>query len=420
MRFKRIFVLAINGLLAVAIVAFILNYIDSSAKSAPPATPTRIVLPNQPQLTETRRTQTAVSVPSLTFQSTSAPPTSTPTPAPIKTVHLAWFYKPPNSNDLPTLARYFEVFILTRLDEPARDSLRALGVRQPFLQYLRFDAIHDPGDCTKQPYRNQAALNPGDYCALTRDHPDWFLRDTRGSIIAGKNDGARYVFMDPGNAGWRAFWVQRAKQTQEQYAWDGIFLDNVEATRSKLERNGFTPARYPEDTAYQSAVDGFLAYISSNLRSRAKPLYANIIALENSPIWFQYLQYLDGVMEEAFAVDYGGEYFQVDEWEDALSRVEQAQTLGKDVILVAQGARADLPREQFAFASYLLVNFGRAAFRYADSQAYEDIWLYANYDVDLGVPLGPRHRSGNAWQRDFAKGSVIVDPAAHTATISTR
>ena len=98
---------------------------------------------------------------------------------------------------------------------------------------------------------------------------------------------------------------------------------------------------------------------------------------------------------------------------------EQTQSKGKYIILVAPGDKTNTSRQNFAFASYLLISNGKAAFRYADDDLYREVWLYNNYNVDLGLPTGPRYQTGTAWRRDFTKGYVIVDPVNRTATIST-
>src|SRR5262245_17107997 len=87
-------------------------------------------------------------------------------------VRLAWFYKPPKNKDLVPLVQNFDDFILTKADEPVRDELRKRGVKAPFLQYLRFDAIEDPGSCTRSPHRNQAAYREGDFCRISSENPN--------------------------------------------------------------------------------------------------------------------------------------------------------------------------------------------------------------------------------------------------------
>lgn len=346
-----------------------------------------------------------------------------PTPATVfappffdKTVQIAWFYKAPTDGDLAVLAAYFDVFVLTHKDETARDTLRAMGVTAPFLQYFSFDAIRDPGTCTGEPYGNQVAYEVGDFCALREQHPDWFLLDANGQPLV-YND---YYLMDPGNLGWRAFFLERVKQIQDRWGWNGVFLDNVEASLYKRQARGL-PAIYPDVASYQEAIAGFVEYLyTSYFQPQRRPLFANVIAIqEYENTYFRYLQYLDGAMEEGFAVDFDDGYLPVEDWEEQMNRFTVTQQLGKRVILVSNGTKADTQRQLFAFASYLLIADGRASFRYANNQSYEEAWAYSDYLLDLGEPLGPRYYDNGVWQRDFAKGSVSVDPQAHTAAITT-
>lgn len=332
-------------------------------------------------------------------------------------IQLAWFYKPPADGNLNTIADHFDVFILTKNDEKVRDSLNSLGVTTPFLQYLRFDAIQDRGSCSKRPAGNQVAYEEGDFCWIDSRYPDWFLLDTAGRRIA-KED---YYFMDPGSQGWRDFWLQRASLSQEMWGWDGVFLDNVEASLAKRESLGPLPAAYPDDVSYQQASESFLQYLYlTYFKPQGRPLYANIVALREPEVWLRYMQYLDGAMLEAFAVGWNEDYLSPEEWEEQMVMVEKTQSLGKSVILVAQGEQDDLQREQFALASYLLVNNGLASFRYAHYRDYNKTWLYDNYWLDLGKPLAPRYQQGKVWKRDFANGVVTVDPAGHTSSIEMK
>ena len=71
-----------------------------------------------------------------------------------------------------------------------------------------------------------------------------------------------------------------------------------------------------------------------------------------------------------------------------LALAENTQSQGKFIILVAQGDEGDTNRQKFAFASYLLDENGKAAFRYCNEDVYNQVWLYANTDnVQLGAPL---------------------------------
>ncbi len=406
---KRIVVICAALLLVVASALFIFFLVED-AQVAPQAVITATPFMQPPAV---------LSQPTpLLAQPTAVPKTALPLAQPVR---LVWFYRPPKNGDLASLAKYFDVYILTHLDEPVRDSLRAQN-KGPFLLYLRADAIQDPGGCNIEPYQNQVAYKVGDFCEIERKHPDWFLRDANGSMISriDPDDDTRYVRMDPGNPEWRAFFLERA-QSLESLGWDGVFLDGVEASRAKFARRGAMPAKYPDDLQYQAAMQGFLEYLSVNyFRPKHRLLFANISEMGDNAIWFRYLASLDGAMQESFAVDWLDGYLSVTDWEAMAALIDKTQQLDKHVILVAQGKQADTRRELFAFASYLLVNSGRASFRYASSNAYSSLWLYPSYDIDLGAPLGPRYRVSNGWRRDFENGSVTIDLVSHSAEITLR
>jgi hypothetical protein len=94
--------------------------------------------------------------------------------------------------------------------------------------------------------------------------------------------------------------------------------------------------------------------------------------------------------------------------------------MGKSIILVSQGTRDDTTLQRFAFASYLLINQGNAFFRYANSSKYREVWLYEDYGIDLGVPLGARYLDGQVWRRVFSNGTVMVNPETHEVEINVK
>ena len=336
---------------------------------------------------------------------------------PQEVVRLAWFYKPPKNTDLTALVRNFDVFILTRADEPVRDQLKQIGVKAPFLQYLRFDAIEDPRSCNETPHRNQAAHKPGDFCRISAENPHWFMKDNRGQRISSDN----YYFMNPMHPGWRNFFLERARDGQEVMGWDGVFLDNVEGSLIKRHKHRAVPAAFPVEKDYVAAIEDCLKYMYEEyFHPQGRPLWGNVISVKNPEVWFKYLKYMDGVMMESFAVDWQKGYRDPQEWQQHLAIAERVQALGKHIILVAQGGRWDLNRQKFAYASYLLVASGNASFRYTLSNQYVESWLYDNYKYRLGAPRGPRYYQAGLWRRNFTNALVSVNPRNHEAAITFR
>lgn len=342
------------------------------------------------------------------------------TPLPeFKPLQFAWFYKPPGKNaDLGAVAANFSILILTRNDELERSNLRDMGYTGPILQYLRFEAIMDPSGCATKPFQNQAAHLEGDYCQLAQQHPDWFLKDINGRNI--RYDQSQYVFMDPGNPQWQAYYLDKVKGFQSDPGWSGLFLDNVDGSLGRFEDMHTLLANYADDAEYQQVIISFLKSLYINyFAPSGKSLFANIPYLKDANAWFAYLQYLDGAMLESFAADWDRGYLSEQDWLAQLDLVEKTQALGKRVILVTQGSATDHQRMQYGLASFLLVNQGLAYFRYSNDEAYNELWWYPQFEIDLGQPLGPRYAEDGLWRRDFEKGYVRVNPTQHSSEIIT-
>jgi hypothetical protein len=340
---------------------------------------------------------------------------------PNTTVNLAYFYKPPSNSDAATLTSYFSNVVLTGGDESFRDQLIANGFASSIPQYYRSEGIQDPGSCTGNPANNQIAYKAGDFCDISKNHPDWFLLDTNGNRMR-TSPTSSYWRMDPGNAGWRSFFVSRLLEINQQNGWSGVFLDNLEASLGEIKRDGLLPAKYQDDASYQAAVKGFIQYLYTNYaQAYNRPMVANIISRSTEAQWFNYTPYLTGAMQERWAVPWSSTsgFLSESKWNADMALAEKTQAQGRYIMLIAQGAKTDTARQNFAFASYLLISNGKASFRYTDSSIYKEVWLYDNYKVQLGSPLGARYQSGTAWRRDFTNGYVIVDPVQNTATIST-
>ena len=335
----------------------------------------------------------------------------------IDPIKLAWFYKPPTNNDLGHLAANYQLFILTKLDEEVRDQLiQHHGVTEPVLRYVRFDAIMDPGSCLDQPYRNQVADEIGDFCRISAQHPDWFLLDEEGQRI--RNDDGDFYLMDPGNQGWREFWLQRVLKNQAALGWEGLFLDNVEAGFSKRNRSNRLPARYESEEEYQLAIRDFLKMIYEKYSHPTQsPLFANVLSEDVPDGLLSYLPYLDGVMLEGFAVDWHSGYRTTEEWENQLEVIETVLQTNTHVLMVAKGDEVDDDRQRFAFASYLLVTNGNSSFRYVLTDRTDEEIYFDNYDYDLGQPLGLRIWDDGYWIRNFQNGVVRVDSEKHEAEI---
>lgn len=369
-----------------------------------------------PSLTQIPTTPTVIS------PTASLTGSSLPIDIKSKSVNFAWFtYLPKKATDILLIAKWFDLFILIQGDEDNRDLVKSMGVTGPILQYLEFETIQDPGSCTAEPEINQVTYLPGDFCQISKQHPDWFLLNNKGQRIRIADDDNSWYLMDPGNPGWRAYFLERVKQFQSDPNWDGVFLDNVPVTLAFREDEGNIPASYPDDASYQTAIRGFLKFLHDEyFQPNSKLLFANLVSRRDDSGWVGHLENIDGAMYEGWALDWPDGYRPADVWEEQLQVAEQTQQAGKYIILVSLGTKQDAALQQFAFASYLLINQGHAAFRYSNSSSYNEIWLYDDYSLDLGDPLGDRYKVESEWRRDFTNGSVTVNPITHKVEITVK
>ena len=121
------------------------------------------------------------------------------------------------------------------------------------------------------------------------------------------------------------------REMQVQFGWDGVFIDNVEASLSKLHSQGIYPANYPNDLSYQNAIYNFLAYLRLNyFSSPGYPVFANVVSKKDDTVWLHYLQQLDGAMIEAFAVGWSSDYRTAEDWESQMELIEEGALAGKN------------------------------------------------------------------------------------------
>ena len=351
----------------------------------------------------------------------SPPPILVPTqdgPANSST-KLAWFTSlPKNRHDILTVANWFDLFILIQGDEANREMVRQFDMGGPILQYLDFESIQDPGSCFAEPKLNQVAFLVNDFCSISENHPDWFLLNDKGERITQMDNGNLWYLMDPGNIEWQGFFLDRIKTFQADPNWDGVFFDNVPLSLAFLEDGNNVPTKYSTDEKYQSAVQSFLEFLHKEyFQTNNKLMFANLVSRRGDINWVDQLNFIDGAMLEGWAIDWPDGYRSPDEWEEHMKIAELTQQQGKVIILVSLGNQSDFDLQRFAFASYLLINDGKAVFRFANSDKYREIWIYDNYSFDLGEPLNYRYLTNTGWKRDFKNGSVVVDPESHHVEI---
>jgi hypothetical protein len=379
--------------------------------------------------------------------------TATPTPTPVAVppatspVNVAWFYRPPtDGTGVQTMAAAYASAILTHGDEAYRDQLRAAGLRGPILQYLmangasgppRVDgpgALRNSQDLCSRSLEISYLLNTvtgiaGDFCTALHPLEENFVHNSAGERLYAtlswrESTGTKtaYIYaMNPAASGWRAHLAQHARESLQSFGFDGLFIDNLDTSLTRLQQQEAnstgTVQEFATAASFRSAAGGLLAALRGQVGNGT--IWANTVGAYEMPSDEDgYLPYLDGVMREYFVDLWNGSYASPAVWEAQLQQAEKLSSQGKAFLGVAQGSPTDMTRMRFGVASYLLVADARAFIRYADANAYHQAWLYNEYQARLGSPTTVRYQAGGLWRRDFACGSVTVDPASHASTIA--
>jgi hypothetical protein len=401
--------------------------------AAPPsATPGPALSPPMPP--------TPIPSPTATPSPTVTPsPTPRVTPPPPGAVFgLAWFHKPPDDDataeQIANAHRY--IHLTGPADLAFRAELRAAGYSGPIYDYVTAYAVEGPGpyknaaapcEAGYTPYDDQMAWFEDDFCTYIHPNESWFLHNGAGERLVYDYFGTGHwnYFMNPADPGWRAFSYSRLRHARDVWEYDGLWLDNLDFDLNRLVRelpNSDGAVReYATDEAWRDGMRGWLAGLRSAVGSW--PIWANLIGERDSPTaWEPYAPYLDGAMEESYAVRWVEDWLPRATWEVQQARAARWLAAGKGLVLVGQGPRDDADRMRFTLASYLLVAEGDQAFyRYTRFDSYyHGLWLYPEFDTAraLGAPSGPRQEiAPGVWRRPFANGYVEVDADRHTGRL---
>ena len=381
-------------------------------------------------------------------------------------IAVGYFYKPPqDGTSATTMAQRANFIILTRKDEEFVQELRQAGYTGDIVQYLMAEVAHGPSyleddsrACSTEekqfnPYNNQVALNTGDFCEFhdsivngtAFDHDldpvtsnivateNWFLHNSSGQRIGNYGGGGFRYHMNHGNTHWQEYFISRAIREMEgspdhtPTGMHGIFLDNLELSMEKktnrLDVKG-QPVEYATEAGFQTAVHTFAHRFYQELSSRGYPVWANMIENPGTPdAWDPYLDSLDGVMEESFALDWNGGQASMSSYERELTQSATWINSGKKVLLVSQGDNNN-HQARYGLASFLLVTDGvNGYYRHADSSYYNHFYWYPDYQLQLGSPLGVAQQTtvggDTVWTREFTCGSVVVNFTQFDANIQT-
>jgi Hypothetical glycosyl hydrolase family 15 len=291
-------------------------------------------------------------------------------------------------------------------------SLKAANPNLAVLAYQNLSAIAETA-------HSGGRSSSGVSYAEAGEHPEWFLRDTHGNRISEVN--YPWLWMaDVGNSGYQQRWTANVLAVLQSGPWDGVMMDDTNATAKFHVSPVSRIAAYPTNQAYQAAVGSMLAYAGPRIVAAGK------LAIPNMGAWHEYpevvegwLSYVSGGMDQNFVKWFptaGAGYAGPHVWRRQLEEVEATQRMGKRFLAVTHVETSEGEARRYGWATLLLGADGSAAYFATDDHAGE-IWS-SEYEASLGVPLAAASlEESGLWVRSFSKGLVVVNPtsSAHSA-----
>ena len=202
--------------------------------------------------------------------------------------------------------------------------------------------------------------------------------------------------------------------------WDGVFIDDTNPT-IKYHYPVASVQKYPTDAAYAAATGSALSVIGPRLQA------AGMLVIPNFGEWrvhrtivSGWLQYVSGGMEEMFT-KYGNTPTPATSPAPTGTRssrwLKETQAPGKLFLGVSHSERTDQAAARYGWATMLLAATGNASF--AMHSNYTDETWFAEYDYDLGMPIGAETKlASGVHRRAFARGLVLVNPTNASVSVS--
>jgi hypothetical protein len=268
-----------------------------------------------------------------------------------------------------------------------------------------------------------------DYPTVTT-HEDWFWHDANDQRVASTAD--QKLLMNVSVAAFQQYWEQSLEQQVTAGEYDGIFFDSASPALLQAECGGSGPGQDSRLSGTQAKTTSFAALgnttwiaawqtwmktLNDDLAAKGIPLIPNTSAFTTTWDTTNY-----GLTAGAFVEGFAGAGFAMADWAASTNELLKLAGAGKIVILQNYlSSASDAATRMYYLGNYLLV---KGSHTYLEYFAGGPLEWYPEWKVDLGVPtsspaidVGTLLRDG-VYRRDFAKGSVLVNPSASPVTMA--
>jgi hypothetical protein len=305
-------------------------------------------------------------------------------------------------------ARY-RLMILQQFDANMIPRLKASNPGLEILMYVDMMSSdsRDPTGLSDAAGYDDAALN----------HPDWFLRDASGNPLVFNDYPTSYV-MDVGNKAYQDDGAARISAEAKGDGFDGIFLDDANASLRWVIAGGSSACvSYPTTAQWQAAVYSFLSNVAPQLHQAGLLVVANIGGSTITPrLWQTWNGPLDGAMEESFTNGGTGEdSIENGRWAPKLTHARWSEANAK--ISLDHAVTRTRAVARYALATMLLAARGENLFSASTGYVREVWWPEYTSAESLGRPTGAyRLLRNGVYRREFTNGVVLVNPHERTAS----
>ncbi|HTB73956.1 MAG TPA: putative glycoside hydrolase [Polyangiaceae bacterium] len=261
-------------------------------------------------------------------------------------------------------------------------------------------------------------------------HEDWFWHNAASERVTSTAD--QKLLMNVSVAGFQQYWEQSLEDQVTAGEYDGIFFDSASPALLQAECGGNGTGQDPRlagtsakstvfaelgNATWIAAWQVWMKKLNDDLAAKGIPLIPNTSAFTTTWDTTDY-GLTTGIFDEGFA----GTSFAMADW--TASTNELLKLAAADKIMILQNyltSADDVATRMYYLGNYLLVKGRHTYVEYFASGPLE--W-YPEWKVDLGAPSsGPAADvssllAGGVYRRDFAKGSVLVNPGASMVTVA--
>ena len=259
----------------------------------------------------------------------------------------------------------------------------------------------------------------------------WLLKDANGSYLYNSTFGT-YVG-DIGISAYQQTWINNVIALAKANNCKGIFIDNV--LRDVKTLVGIYPAKYPNVTAWDSAMLSFVSAVGPALKAQGIYVAFNAVGytggdgLSNDGTldvqWWQKVgPYSNGLMNEnwmqtsegSLTTRLSGSSSWMQFWDGWQRLVATAQNINRDFIGLSYGASTNTAIMHYGRGSFLLDwNGGGSVFAFSPTNLV-DPWNLA-WTSDIGTPTGTKSQiATGVWTRTYSNGVVYVNTTSSTVS----